>query len=470
MVSRFKNRGDSGNLYLIRGGTPTFVRVEDPELDDLPETFIDRYRNWGSTVTDAPAQYHTINGVVILSTIVAPYTFLKTSYGEIRPNVWGMILAGTTITRKSTTMDMAQDILDDLGIDFLMGTDGSPEGILSEMADRDGKVSMFHRDEITGWMENATKKDYMSGLLESFTRMYDGKPESRVLRSGKIEVKKPRLVIMCGGIKTRMQELVTMNHIRSGFIPRFIMVSGTTTPEQVRPIGPPADDGEDLSRDKILSDLQGIVDFWIPAPKQTSITVAGITKTIVSPSEPQIMEGTDDAWTRIRLLKQDAIEIGETTSTPELFTPVLDRLSNSIIKVAMLIAASRLSPALEYTDVCQAIRYSREWIASSMDFATRVEEMPDINPWERKAEKIITYIKARPDKKATRSDIMRKFHVRAKDIPDVETTLVGRGHIRIRNLPSVRGKSHTEYEISDPSIDAEEPEGRIRITKKASTS
>src|ERR1044072_4964991 len=190
MPSRHNQMG-SGNVFLTkRGGTPTFVRIEDPELDDLPETFLDRYREWGATVTDAPAQYHTLNGVLILSTIVCPYTALATSYGEIRPNVWGMILAGTTITRKSTTMDLAQSVLDELGIDFLMGTDGSPEGILSEMADRDGKVSMFHRDEITGWVENSIKKDYMSGLLESFTRMYDGKPESRVLRSGKIDVKK----------------------------------------------------------------------------------------------------------------------------------------------------------------------------------------------------------------------------------------------------------------------------------------
>ena len=123
--------------------------------------------------------------------------------------------------------------------DFLMGTEGSPEGILTELQDRDGKASIFHRDEITGFIDAAVRKEYNAGILQSLTSLYDGRPEKRTLRSGTINVKKPRLIIWCGGIKTQMQEAVTIEHIRSGFLPRFIVVSGTTTSDQLRPIGPP---------------------------------------------------------------------------------------------------------------------------------------------------------------------------------------------------------------------------------------
>jgi hypothetical protein len=455
-----RNRGGAGtgNLSLVRGEAPTFSRIEDPLPDTLPETFIDRYRNWGSSVTDAPSQYHTLNAVVILSTIMCPYTSLKTSYGEIRPNIWTMILAGTTVTRKSTTMDMAKAVLNDIGIDYLMGTDGSPEGILGEMQDRDGTVSMFHRDEITGWIEQASKKDYMSGLLESFTRMYDGQEESRVLRSGKMTVKKPRLVILSGGIKTRMTELITMDHIRSGFIPRFIMVSGTTSPDQIRPIGPPpASLTTEDPRDAILSELQNLCAFWIQEAKATTVTVAGMQKQIVSKPEPREMTATPDAWTRIRQLKDDAILMGEATTSQELYTPILDRLSNSIIKVAMLLAGARESCIVDYTDVVQAVRYSQEWLASAMDFAQRVEEAPDMNPWEKKADKIVKYIQKAHPEPVTRSQIMRQFHVRTKDIQDVEHTLIARGHVKVTNVPSVgkTSRSRVEYTVGDTASNAE---------------
>jgi hypothetical protein len=455
-----RNRGGAGtgNLSLVRGAAPTFSRIEDPELDDLPETFIDRYRSWGSSVTDAPSQYHTLNAVVILSTIMCPYTSLRTSYGEIRPNIWSMILAGTTVTRKSTTMDMAKNILNDIDIDYLMGTDGSPEGILGEMQDRDGSVSMFHRDEITGWIEQASKKDYMSGLLESFTRMYDGQEESRVLRSGKMVVKKPRLVILSGGIKTRMTELITMDHIRSGFIPRFIMVSGTTTPDQIKPIGPPPTASSHVDpRDAILAELQRLVDFWVQKPKTATVTVAGMQKQIVSKPEPREMTASNDAWTRIRQLKDDAILMGEATTSQELYTPILDRLSNSIIKVAILLAGARESCIVDYMDVVQAVRYSQEWLTSAMDFAQRVEEAPDMNPWEKKADKIVAFIRKSSPKPVTRSTIMRQFHVRSKDIADVESTLVSRGHVKLTNVAAVgkTGRSRVEYSVGDTKDQSE---------------
>lgn len=462
MPANNRNRGGvTGNLSLIRGTAPTFSRIEDPELLDLPMTFVDRYRDWGSTVTDAPAQYHTLNAVVILSTIICPHTSLRTSYGEIRPNIWSMILAGTTVTRKSTSMDMAKSVLADVGLDYLMGTDGSPEGILGEMADRDGKVSMFHRDEITGWIESM-RKDYMSGLLESFTRMYDGMEEMRMLRSGKLEVKKPRLVIMSGGIKTRMAELITMDHIRSGFFPRFILVSGTTTPEQIRPIGPPTSMPSGVDpRDFILEEVQKIITFWTPQPKTTTITVAGMQKNIISSGDPKDMSATSDAWTRIRQLKDDAVNMGYISSSPELYTPILDRLSNSVIKVAILIAGADSRTIVDYTDVVQAVRYSQEWLTSAMDFAQAVEEMPDISPWEKKADKIVKYIRekyVRNQETTTRSEIMRRFHIRQKDVGDVEATLVARGQIKLvtRHGAMKSGKARVEYEVVDPGATLKE--------------
>ena len=409
----------------------TFRRKGDSEPE---ETFIDRYVEYGFSVTDAPQQYHVAGGAIILSAIICPHVTLPARHTKIRPNLWAMILAGTTVTRKSTTMDLAMRTLGEVlpTDDFLMGTEGSPEGILTELQDRDGKASVFHRDEITGFIEAAVKKEYNAGILQALTSLYDGRQEKRTLRSGTITVKKPRLIMWCGGIKSQMQEAVSIEHIRSGFLPRFIVVSGTTTSDQLRPIGPPVeiDESESL-HNRIIDELYGIVDFWMPKPKVQKMTLGTTTTQRTVVQGEREMKAAPEAWKRIAELSFDAVKLGENTTSPEIYTPMYTRLADSVIKVAILLAGARRSLTLEFNDVCQAIRLADIFIDSATSFARGVEEAPDINPWEKKADKILKYIRDKHPDPVSRSQVMRQFHVRAKDVADVETTMVQRGHIKI---------------------------------------
>lgn len=409
----------------------TFKRKGDSEPQ---ETFIDRYVEYGWSVTDAPRQYHVAGGAVILSAIICPQVTLPAQHTKIRPNLWAMILAGTTVTRKSTSMDLAMRTLGEVlpTDDFLMGTEGSPEGILTELQDRDGKASIFHRDEITGFIDAAVRKEYNAGILQSLTSLYDGRQEKRTLRSGTITVKKPRLILWCGGIKTQMQEAVTIEHIRSGFLPRFIIVSGTTSSDQLRPIGPPVDlDASEGLKAKIVDELYHIVDFWMPKPKVQIMSLGATTTRRTVIQGEREMSATSEAWDRIRLLQYDAVKLGENSSSPEVYMPMYIRLADSILKIAMLLAGARRSLVLERDDVCQAIRLSDIFLDSATDFARGVEQAPDMNPWEKKADKILRFIKDKHPTPVTRSQMMRQFHVKAKDVQDVEQTLILRGQIKL---------------------------------------
>jgi hypothetical protein len=141
-----------------------------------------------------------------------------------------------------------------------------------------------------------------------------------------------------------MQEVLSIEQIRSGFIPRFIVVSGTTTSDQIRPIGPPVnvDESEDIKA-KIVEELYQIVDFWMPKPKVTSITLGGTTAQRTVMQGEREMTATPDAWDRMRWLTFDAVKLGENSSSPDIYTPMYVRLADSIIKVAMLLAGSRCS-------------------------------------------------------------------------------------------------------------------------------
>lgn len=450
----------------------TFKRKGDSEPR---ETFIDRYVEYGWSVTDAPRQYHVAGGAIILSTIICPHVTLPAQHTKIRPNLWAMILAGTTVTRKSTSMDLAVRTIGEVlsSEEYLMGTDGSPEGILTELQVRDGKASLFHRDEITGFIEAATKKEYNAGMLQALTSLYDGRQEKRTLRSGNIDVKKPRLILWCGGIRSQMAEVISIEQIRSGFLPRFIVVSGTTTSDQIRPIGPPVNQDESQGlKAGIVDELYDIVDFWMPKPKVTSITLGGTTAQRTVMQGEREMCATPEAWERLRNLTFDAVKHGENSSSPDIYTPMYVRLADSIIKIAVLLAGARRSLTLEFDDVCQAIRLADVFLDSATEFAKAVEQAPDINPWEKKADKILAYIRDKHPTPVTRSDVMRQFHVKAKDVGDVEQTLIMRGHIKLStkmglNKNGVKaGRERVEYyliehgRIEDNTLSV--PIGRFR--------
>lgn len=418
-------------------GKPTFIRETDPSPTDLPETVIDKYAKWASTVTDAPTQYHRATGAVILSTICSPYVSMDTSFGTIRPNIWLMILAGTTVTRKSTSMNLAVKMLNDVLDDYLLATDGSPEGLFSELANRSGQVSLFHRDEITGFVSAIASKDYLSGTLESFTHLYDGTEQKRVLRGQSIVVKDPLFIFLCGGIKTKMEEIVGMEHIRSGFLPRFLFVVGQTTKDQLRPIGPPRAEEKRTDgtspRDDVLNEFWRINKYYTTPPDPVtplSVKIGGIPKPAPPPNSPTTkhvnMEGTDEAWTRIQQMHEDAMEMGDRSSAPELYSPLFARLADSVLKVAILLAAADLKGRLELHHVQNAIRLSQEWMDGLIDFAGKIEAQPEMDRWERKLDKIVNFVKAKHPNPVSRTEVAQKFRIRKNDIVNIEGTLTER--------------------------------------------
>src|SRR5262249_60707927 len=113
------------------------------------------------------------------------------------------------------------------------------EGLFSALATRPGKPSVFLRDEFTGLLEQMTKRDYMAGFAEMLTKLYDSKTLKRVLRKETIAVKDPILIVYAGGIKSRMQLMMTLEQVASGFLPRFVFITAVSDINRVRPLGPP---------------------------------------------------------------------------------------------------------------------------------------------------------------------------------------------------------------------------------------
>lgn len=400
------------------------TEAERNEVLKQPETFVERYIEWASSLGDAAVQYHQAGAFVLLSSILSGSVRLPTSYGTLIPNLWFMILADTTLTRKSTAMDIAMDVLSDTegGGEFIMATDGSIEGLMSALASRPGKPSVFLRDEFSGLLEQMTKKDYMAGMPELLTKLYDGKMQKRILRKETIEVKDPRLIMFAGGIKDKITSLMSYEQVSSGFMPRFIFITAESDIKRVRPIGPPTTRTTG-NRDAIIAELEELSSHY---NRTQEVHIAKLEVT-VKQNISFDAELTPEAWIRANELETTLLEAGLKSQRADIMTPIGDRLSKSILKAAVLIAAARQrgpKVLVELQDILRAIMYGERW----RTYAEEIMENIGKGQAERQLDTIYRAIR-KHSTGVSRSQLMQSYHLSARDATVIFETLEQRGLI-----------------------------------------
>lgn len=396
--------------------------MTDDELEAVTgrETFVERYIKWAKELGDAAVQYHTAGAFIVLSALLSGKVSLPTSFGEVVPNLWFMILADTTLTRKSTAMDIAIDLLVEVDPDAIMATDGSLEGLMQGLSMRPGRPSVFLRDEFTGLLESMTKKDYMAGMPEMLTKLYDGKYAKRLLRKEPVEIRDPRLILFAGGIKSRTQQLLTLEHISSGFIPRFVFITAESDVSKVRPTGPPV--LKDLSgRRALLGEMVDMYDWYNQAP----IKQGGGIK-LRQAERKWSCTLTEDAWLRFNQFETQMLEAAIASDRPDILTPTYARLSVSTLKAAILIAASEArtdddAVTIDVEHILLAINYAREWREYAIDIINGVGKSAQ----ESQVERTMKLIRERPG--ISRSAIMQRFHMTANEANSLFATLEQRG-------------------------------------------
>lgn len=406
-----------------------YHRVERSDLQLLSDeerkavlnspSVVEEYVEWAKTLGDAAWQYHQAGAFVILSTICSSAVRLPTSYGTVVPNLWFLILADTTLTRKTTAMDIAMDLVLEIDSDAVLATDGSIEGLLTSLSTRPGRASVFLRDEFSGLLEAMTKKDYYAGMAETLTKMYDGKYQKRVLRKETIEVKDPILILFAGGIRTRIFELLDYQHVASGFLPRFVFIAAESDVTRLKPLGPPTESSTG-KRDALLKKFREIYNHY---EKLDVINVGGKE---ISTRRQWYAELTDDAWVRYNRLETEMVAAALDSDRSDLVTPAMDRLAKSGLKMAVLLAAARKEETVIVTeeDLIRAFMYVEQWAEHTFELIDNLGKTAS----ERSLERIYTAILKNPG--VSRSTIMQSYHLTATQANAIFETLEQRGLIR----------------------------------------
>lgn len=440
-VCRAEAKHMSNNHSLSKTYSADFQMITDEEREMLEseDTFIERYINWAKSLGDAAVQYHQAGAFIALSALLAGNVRLPTSFGTVIPNLWFMILADTTLTRKSTAMDIAMDLVMEIDEDVVLATDGSIEGLLTALSMRPGRPGVFLRDEFSGLLEQMTKKDYMAGMPELLTKMYDGKMQKRILRKETIEVKEPILLLFAGGIKDKITSLLTYEQVSSGFMPRFCFVTAESDITKVKPLGPPTE-FTDNNRQAILDELSDMVNHY----KQTQVMVVKDSKIKIERPMHFPAELTEEAWFRYNQLETSMLDLGMDANRPDIMTPVYDRLCKSILKASVLLAASEQrgeKVVVEVKHLVRAIGYGENW----RTYANEVMNGVGKGQAERQLDNIYNAICREPG--INRSSLMTAYHLSARDASPIFETLEQRNLVTRQKA----GKAERFYPVN-PNI------------------
>lgn len=403
-----------------RHGYSSLLSSTERDEAAAADHFVNRYIEWASGVTDAARQYHQAGGFTILSSLLSGSLRLPTSYGTILPNLWFMILADTTLTRKSTAMDVAMDLIYEVDDEAVLATDGSIEGMLSAMEARPGRPSIFLRDEFTGFIEAVNKKDYLAGMLETLTKLYDGKRLRRVLRKETIDIRDPILIAFTGGIKSKMVELLRPDHVISGFLPRFVVITAEADVSKNRPLGPPADTPTTV-RNSLLDDMSRMFKFYERRPP----TVGASGRTLSVPRQFTVSM-TQQAWERFGRLDHMMVKDSSTAAFPEIMTPIMARLAVSGLKAAVLLAGARSEQedvVVGLDDLVQAFYFVEQWREHVVEIVDNLGLTSD----ERLMQQIANDVASSPG--VSRAELMRKYRLSSRAAEAIFSTLEQRGLI-----------------------------------------
>lgn len=407
--------------------TPLVMPQLVPSGAIYEETFMDRYVQWATEATDAVPAYHELSAAILLSAVLAGHLRLGVSYGKLIPNIWGLVLGESTLTRKTTAMQMAMEMLREVEPDAMLANDGSAEGLLTGLAARPGRVSLFYKDEVSGFFDAINRKDYLAGIPEVLTQLHDV-PDffQRMLRKETITIHRPVFIFWGGGIRERVYQLLSTEYILSGFLPRFLVVSGDADLAALKRTGPPNLQGMAARQNlvNILSDLQE--EYFIAG----SVRIAGQLINLADTTDPPLTDAilTGEAWELYGEFEAQMVEAAHKSHYRITALPTFERLSRSLLKLGVLLAASRQKPvgnmiSVTETDITNSARFVQKWGVHSVDLVINAGKSHAM----REIDKVRQAIERSPG--IQRSELLRTYHLSSRELTEIVGNLVDRGEI-----------------------------------------
>lgn len=422
-----KAEGLRTKAITILGAYQPLVMPELTANDDQPpfQNFVTDYKDWASEVTDAVTEYHELCAFILLSATASAGVKLHASFGKMVPNLWGLVLGDSTLTRKTTAMELAMSFLREVDSEAVVATDGSPEGLLTVLSMRSDQVSVYYKDEISGLFSAINSKSYLSDMPETLTKMYDV-PEyySRPLRKETIIIKNPYFIFFGGGIKEKVYQLIDDNYVLSGFLPRFLIVNGYADLSAIRPTGPPNEKTAQgrMKLQQRINQLYASTSIEIPMKIGTQVV------TMPGSLDAHLKQ---DAWDTFAEIERKMISVASESPNSMLALPTFTRMGFSLLKMAVLLAACRGPDSanrleVKASDINEAAWFVQRWGRHSIDLINNA----GISKSERVIEKVMRTVGNNPG--CTKTYLMNVHRLNSKETTELLQTAADRGLIEVK--------------------------------------
>jgi hypothetical protein len=431
----------------------------------LPD-WLQQYMDWsGTTGNQTPMIFHQAAGLWLLATAVGRRLYGEAPWGvKIYPNLYLMLVAGTTFYRKSTAYKLAESLARAAIPHMLMPTPGSPERFQEALAGRmpsnfdklpkaqqerltKGQPFAAQRgllkDEVSGLFGAINKRDYMVGMKDLLMELYDC-PDyfDKDTQTGLNIVENAALSILGVTTPASLSCAVSMGDWDNGLLIRFALL----TPEPNYSERPAAKTYRAVPH-ALVDDFRTLHER-LPAPQisEMGLSAQGALRLNVQCWE-QCQHYGD--WLRRKCDPGQAIELDDRLKG------VYGRMHVQAFKLATLFAAldwlktSYETPTVTVDHWHAAQELAEGWRASAHHLLEQLDRSGEATIERRQQERMLNSIRAKGQQGIELRDLYRQMHITAKVGRQVAQELVKAGLVveaRINGAETYTAIEHLSIE------------------------
>lgn len=232
---------------------PTLEEIPIDDEIEVKNPFLRRWVEIHSKITDASQLFILFSGLALASTVVNHFYFMHTMPTHL--NLYILLLAPSTLERKSTVIDFVHDYLKEvkkasIPTNLIFPSFPTEEAFYEILNERNRGILIWRE---LNQVKALFGKSYGSSFPHLLTNAWDGKPFSRqTLKGGFVEIEEPIINILCGGIGEWLVAGLERKDFQGGLWTRFLFVA----PERrEKPYHEPGDFSCDLEMVKWISEL-----------------------------------------------------------------------------------------------------------------------------------------------------------------------------------------------------------------------
>jgi len=180
------------------------------------------YVDFATPLTDAPGGYHLAVGLAVLGALLGSRVSIPFGARPLFPNLYVTLLGRSTFSRKTTSIAIGQKILGHFEAVSNLPSEFSPEAFLDRLQRSPAGLLVY--PELARAL-TTFRRDYMSGMVERLTELYDCPPVySREPRGRTFSIEQPVVSILAASTVEWLAKTMGEDDVRGGFFPRFVFV------------------------------------------------------------------------------------------------------------------------------------------------------------------------------------------------------------------------------------------------------